>query len=138
VRTPRGVKGKKIVLEFEDSQGKPEVARSIVERLIDVKKQPVVSGEYSPSCSKAISTLAEERKVPYLVVTGATDDITQQKCKYVFRLNHTNAYYAKGFMSFLDTVVKPKTIAILYESSDFGTSGAEDMVHQALILVKLG
>jgi branched-chain amino acid transport system substrate-binding protein len=34
-------------------------------------------------------------------------------------------------MSFLDTVVKPKTIAILYESSDFGTSGAEDMVHQA-------
>jgi len=34
-------------------------------------------------------------------------------------------------MSFLDMVVKPKTMAILYESSDFGTSGAEDMVHQA-------
>ncbi|MGZ6250393.1 MAG: ABC transporter substrate-binding protein, partial [Syntrophales bacterium] len=126
-----GVKGKKIVLEFEDSQGKPEIARSIVERLIDVKKQPVVFGEYSSSCSKAISAVAEERKVPYLVVTGATDDITQQKYKYVFRLNPTNAYYATGLMSFLNTVVKPKTIAILYESSDFGTSGAEDMVHQA-------
>jgi branched-chain amino acid transport system substrate-binding protein len=126
-----GIKGKKIVLEFEDSQGKPEVARSIVERLIDVKKQPVVFGEYSSSCSKAVAAVAEERKVPYLVVTGATDDITQQKYKYVFRLNPTNAYYAKGLMSFLDTVVKPKTIAILYESSDFGTSGAEDMVHQA-------
>src|SRR5271157_6468125 len=126
-----GVKGKKIVLEFEDSQGKPEVARSIVERLIDVKKQPVVFGEYSSSCSKAISAVAEERKVPYLVVTGATDDITQQKYKYVFRLNPTNAYYAAGLMSFLNTVVKPKTIVILYESSDFGTSGAEDMVHQA-------
>ena len=126
-----GVRGKKIVLEFEDSQGKPEVARSIVERLIDVKKQPVVFGEYSSSCSKAISAVAEERKVPYLVVTGATDDITQQKYKYVFRLNPTNAYYATGLMSFLNTVVKPKTIAILYESSDFGTSGAEDMVHQA-------
>ncbi len=126
-----GVKGKKIVLEFEDSQGKPEVARSIVERLIDVKKQQVVFGEYSSSCSKAISAVAEERKVPYLVVTGATDDITQQKYKYVFRLNPTNAYYATGLMSFLNTVVKPKTIAILYESSDFGTSGAEDMVHQA-------
>jgi branched-chain amino acid transport system substrate-binding protein len=126
-----GVKGKKIVLEFEDSQGKPEVARSIVERLIDVRKQPIVFGEYSSSCSKAISAVAEERKVPYLVVTGATDDITQQKYKYVFRLNPTNAYYATGLMSFLNTVVKPKTIAILYESSDFGTSGAEDMVHQA-------
>jgi branched-chain amino acid transport system substrate-binding protein len=126
-----GIKGKKVVLEFEDSQGKPEVARSIVERLVDVKKQPVVFGEYSSSCSKAIAAVAEERKVPYLVVTGATDDITQQRYKYVFRLNPTNAYYAKGLMSFLDTVVKPKTIAILYESSDFGTSGAEDMVHQA-------
>jgi branched-chain amino acid transport system substrate-binding protein len=126
-----GIKGKKVVLEFEDSQGKPEVARSIIERLIDVRKQQVVFGEYSSSCSKAVAAVAEERKVPYLVVTGATDDITQQRYKYVFRLNPTNAYYARGLMSFLDTVVKPKTIAILYESSDFGTSGAEDMVHQA-------
>jgi branched-chain amino acid transport system substrate-binding protein len=126
-----GIKGKKIVLEFEDSQGKPEISRSIVERLIDVKKQPVIFGEYSSSSSKAIAAVAEERKTPYLVVTGATDDITQQNYKYVFRLNPTNAYYAKGLMSFLNTIVKPKTIAILYESSDFGTSGAEDMVNQS-------
>lgn len=126
-----GIKGKKVVLEFEDSQGKPEVSRSIVERLIDVKKQPVIFGEYSSSSSKAVAAVAEERKVPYMVVTGATDDITQQNYKYVFRMNPTNAYYATGFMSFLKEVVKPKTIAILYESSDFGTSGAEDMVKQA-------
>ena len=126
-----GIKGKKVVLEFEDSQGKPEISRSIVERLIDVKKQPVIFGEYSSSSSKAIAAVAEERKVPYLVVTGATDDITQQNYKYVFRMNPTNNYYAVGLMSFLNEIVKPKTIAILYESSDFGTSGAEDMVIQA-------
>ena len=126
-----GIKGKKIVLEFEDSQGKPEVSRSIVEKLIDVKKQPVIFGEYSSACSKAIAAVAEERKVPYLVVTGATDDITQQDYKYVFRLNPTNAYYATGMISFLKEVVKPTSIAILYESSDFGTSGADDMVKQS-------
>jgi branched-chain amino acid transport system substrate-binding protein len=126
-----GIMGKKVVLEFEDSQGKPEVSRSIAEKLIDVKKQPVVFGEYSSSCSKAIAAVAEERKDPYLVVTGATDDITQQNYKYVFRMNPTNAYYASGLMSFLKEVVKPTSIAILYESSDFGTSGAEDMVKQA-------
>jgi branched-chain amino acid transport system substrate-binding protein len=125
------IKGRKLVLEFEDSQGKPEVSRSIAEKLIDVKKQPVIFGEYSSSSSKAIAAVAEERKVPYLVVTGATDDITQQNYKYVFRMNPTNAYYANGLMSFLKEVVKPKSIAILYESSDFGTSGAEDMVKQA-------
>lgn len=126
-----GVKGRKIVLEFEDSQGKPEVSRSIAEKLIDVKKQPVIFGEYSSSCSKAIAAVAEERKTPYMVVTGATDDITQQSYKFVFRMNPTNAYYASGLISFLKEVVKPTSIAILYESSDFGTSGAEDMVKQA-------
>ncbi|HVP80530.1 MAG TPA: ABC transporter substrate-binding protein [Thermodesulfobacteriota bacterium] len=126
-----GVKGKKFSLEFEDSQGKPDIARSIAEKLIDVKKQPIVFGEYSSSCSKAIAPVAEERKIPYMVVTGATDDITQQNYKYVFRMNPTNAYYATGMISFFKEVVKPTSIAILYESSDFGTSGAEDMVKQA-------
>ena len=102
-----------------------------MEKLVDVKKQPVIFGEYSSACSKAIAAVSEERKVPYLVVTGATDDITQQNYKYVFRMNPTNAYYATGMMSFLREVVKPTSIAILYESSDFGTSGAEDMVKQA-------
>ena len=31
-----GVKGKKVVLEFEDSQAKPDVSRSIAEKIIDV------------------------------------------------------------------------------------------------------
>ena len=42
-----GIKGKKIVLSFEDSSGKPETARAIVEKLIDVKKQPLIVGEYT-------------------------------------------------------------------------------------------
>jgi len=126
-----GIKGKKVLLEFEDSQAKPDVSRSITEKIIDVKKQPVIFGEYSSSCSKAVAAVAEERKIPYLVVTGATDDITQQNYKYVFRMNPTNTYYATQLMSFLKEVVKPASIAILYESSDFGTSGAEDMVKHA-------
>ena len=126
-----GIKGRKVSLEFEDSQGKPEISRSIAEKLIDVKKQPVIFGEYSSSCSKAIAPVAEERKIPYMVVTGATDDITQQNYKYVFRMNPTNAYYSGGMISFFKEVVKPTSIAILYESSDFGTSGAEDMIKQA-------
>lgn len=126
-----GIKGKKIVLTFEDSQGKPDISRSIAEKLIDVKKQPVIFGEYSSSCSKAIAAVANERKTPYLVVTGADDAITQQNYKYVFRMNLPNAYYAIGLMSFMKEVVKPTSIAILYESSDFGTSGGEDMAKHA-------
>jgi branched-chain amino acid transport system substrate-binding protein len=126
-----GIKGNKVLLEFEDSQGKPEISRAIAEKLIDVRKQPVIIGDYSSSSSKAIAAVAEERKTPYLVVTGAADDITQQNYKYVFRMNPSTAYYSSGLMTFLSNVVKPKSIAILYESSDFGTSGAKDMETQA-------
>ena len=74
-----GVKDKKILLEFEDSRDNPDISKSIVESLIDVKKQPIVFGEYSSTCSKALAALAEQKKVPYLVVTGAADEITQQR-----------------------------------------------------------
>ncbi|MBI4913019.1 MAG: ABC transporter substrate-binding protein [Acidobacteria bacterium] len=122
-----GVKGRKIVLSFEDSQAKPDSARAIVEKLIDVKKQPLIVGEYTSACAKAVAAVANERKTPYLIVASADDSITQQNYKYVFRQNVPNAYYAQGLVSFLREKVQPKTMAILYESSDFGTSGAADM-----------
>ncbi len=126
-----GVKGGKLVLRFEDSQGKPEIARSIAEKIIDVQKQPLLFGEYTSACAKAVAAVAEERKTPYVVVASAADEITQQNYGYVYRINPTNAYYASGLLSFMDKVVKPKTMAILYESSDFGTSGAEEMAKSA-------
>ncbi len=89
-----------------------------------MKKQPLIVGEYTSSCAKAVAAVAEERKTPYLIVASADDDITKQNYKYVFRQNQVNDHYADALVSFLKEVVKPKTIAILYESSAFGTSGA--------------
>jgi branched-chain amino acid transport system substrate-binding protein len=129
-----GVKGKTLVLKFEDSGAKPEVARGIVEKLIDVQKQPIIIGEYTSACAKAVAAVSEERKTPYLVVVSGADDITQQNYKYVFRLNPPNAYYASGLLGFMKEVVKPKTIAILHESSDFGTSGADEMEKHAMAM----
>jgi len=125
-----GIKGKRLVLHFEDSQAKPETARAIVEKLIG-NKQPIIVGEYTSSCAKAVAAVAEERKIPYLVVASAADEITQKNYKYVFRQNATNAHYADAVISFMTQVVKPKSMAIIYESTNFGTSGAEDMEKQA-------
>ena len=126
-----GVKGKKLELDIQDSQGKPEVARSIVENFIDVKKYPVVVGAYSSSESKQVAAVAQEKKIPYLVVTGSADDITQQGYDYVFRLNHTTEMYPEGLITFLNEVVKPKTVSILYENTDFGTSSSKSFAKVA-------
>ena len=125
-----GIKGSTLALGFEDSTGKPEIARSIVEKLIE-GKQPVIVGEYTSACAKAVAAVAEERKTPYLIVASADDAITQQNYQYVFRQNPVNAHYADALVSFLAEVAKPKTMAILYETSAFGTSGADAMESDA-------
>lgn len=121
-----GIAGTTLVLGFEDSTGKPETARAIVEKLIE-GGQPVIVGEYTSACAKAVAAVAEERKTPYLIVASADDAITQQNYRYVFRQNPVNAHYADAFVGFMAEVVKPKTIAILYETSAFGTSGGDAM-----------
>ena len=126
-----GIRKTRLVLSFEDSGAKPETARAIVEKLIDTRKQPLIVGEYTSACAKAVAAVAEERKTPYLVVASADDDITQKNYKYVFRQNAVNAHYADGLVDFMKNVVKPKTIAILYESSAFGTSGSDAMEKEA-------
>jgi len=125
-----GIKGSTLALGFEDSTGKPETARSIVEKLIE-SKQPVIVGEYTSACAKAVAAVAEERKTPYLIVASADDAITQQNYQYVFRQNPVNAHYADALVTFLAEVAKPKTMAILYESTAFGTSGADAMENDA-------
>jgi branched-chain amino acid transport system substrate-binding protein len=138
INAAHGIQGKTISLEFQDSRGLPEVSKAIAEKLIDQYKQPLIFGEYSSNCSKAVATVAEAKKVPYLVVSGAADSITQPGHPFVFRMSPANAYYPSGLLSFIQEVVKPQTMVILYESSDFGTSGAEVvMKHAAKMEIKV-
>jgi branched-chain amino acid transport system substrate-binding protein len=122
-----GVKGVKLALDIQDSGGKPATATAIVEKFITIDKYPIVVGEYTSQCSYAVAGIAEKYKVPYLVVTGAADKITQQGWKYVYRLNPPSSLYNMGIFSFFEQVAKPKTIAILYENTDFGSSTSKAM-----------
>lgn len=122
-----GVNGMKLVLDIQDSGGKPETATAIVEKFITIDKYPIVVGEYTSQCSYAVAGIAEKYKVPYLVVTGAADKITQQGWKNVYRLNPPSSLYNMGVFGFFEQVAKPKTIAILYENTDFGNSTSKAM-----------
>jgi branched-chain amino acid transport system substrate-binding protein len=122
-----GVNGVKLVLDIQDSGGKPETATAIVEKFITVDKYPIVVGEYPTQCSYAVAGVCEKYKVPYLVVTGAADKITQQGWKYVYRMNPPSSLYNMGVFSFFEQVAKPKSIAILYENTDFGSSTSKAM-----------
>jgi len=120
-----GVNGRTIELLIEDDTGKPDVGRSAVEKLISRDRVPVLTGGYSSSVTYAVCAVAQQRKIPFLVTTGSADKITEQGWNYVFRICPPVSEYPKGVNSFLEEVVKPKTVAILYENTLFGQEGAK-------------
>jgi branched-chain amino acid transport system substrate-binding protein len=121
-----GVNGKQIELLIEDDTGKPDVGRSAVEKLISRDNVTCLTGGYSSSVTYAMCAVAQQRKVPFLVTTGSADEITEKGWDYVFRINPPVSEYPKAVQSFLQEVVKPQTVAILYENSLFGQSGSKE------------
>jgi branched-chain amino acid transport system substrate-binding protein len=120
-----GVKGMKLEFIMEDDTGRPEVGRSVVEKLITKDKVVMLGGGYSSSVVFAVAGVAQQNRIPFLVNTGAADKITEQGWDYVFRLNPPVSEYASGVETFLAEVVKPKDAVILHENSLFGTKGAK-------------
>ncbi len=72
-----GVNGKKLELLIEDTQGKPDVGRSAVEKLITQDKVVLLGGGYSSSVTYAAAGVAINKGFPFLVNTGSADKITE-------------------------------------------------------------
>jgi branched-chain amino acid transport system substrate-binding protein len=117
-----GINGKKLEFLFEDDTGRPDVARAAAEKLITKDKVVMLSGGYGSSETFAIAGVAQQNGMPFLVTTGSDNKITEMKWDYIFRLNQPVGDYPKALESFLTEVVKPQTVAILYENTNFGSS----------------
>ena len=126
-----GVNGRPIELLIEDDVSKPDVGRSATEKLIAQNKVIVLTGGYSSSVTLQMAAVAQQRKTPFLVTTGSADEITEQGWDYVFRLNPPVSEYPQGLASFLEEVVKPKSVVILHENTLFGQSGAKEFAPEA-------
>jgi branched-chain amino acid transport system substrate-binding protein len=120
-----GIKGEPLELLVEDDTGRPDVGRSVVEKLITKDNVVMVGGGYSSSVTYAVAGVCQQNKIPFLVNTGAADNITSSGWDYIFRLNPPASEYAGAIESMLTEVIKPKTVAILHENSLFGTSAAK-------------
>ncbi len=125
-----GVKGKKLELLFEDDTGKPDVGRSAMEKLITQDKVIVVTGGYASNVTFAMAPVAQQRRVPFVVVTGSDDNITEKNWSYIFRINPPASEYPTALNDFLKEVVKPASVAILHENTNFGQSSAKSFSAQ--------
>ena len=121
------LQGKRIRFQFEDDEGKPEKAKAVALKLITQDKVPMIMGGYASSEVFAIATTTAQHGIPFLSPSGVADDITQQGWKNVFRLNQPASEYCSGLQDFMLRIVQPRSMAILFESTLFGTSSAKAM-----------
>jgi branched-chain amino acid transport system substrate-binding protein len=110
----------------EDDTGKPQTAMSAFEKLATRDEVIGVVGPYTSASANAVVRLAERYKVPLLVPAAAKEEITRQGLAYVFRLNAPADVYASSVLDAVLSVGQPKTIALVYENTDFGTSTAKN------------
>jgi branched-chain amino acid transport system substrate-binding protein len=123
-----GIKGQPLKLVYANDQGKPKPGEKAVTELVEKAGAVMLVGAYQSSNTIHMARIADKLDKPLLVCTAADDRITQRKWKNVYRLNPPAKEYTSGLEDFFLNKIRPKSMAIVYENSPYGTSGAMRMM----------
>ena len=116
--------GAKLELLLGDSESKPEVGRSEADRLIK-EGAVVMTGPFQSGVAMAISTLCEQRQIPFIMDVAALDKVTGRGKKYTFRVFITVTGLLNGAVKYLKLVtdmkgVMPKRAVVTNTADPFG------------------
>jgi branched-chain amino acid transport system substrate-binding protein len=98
-----------------------------VSKLVDQDNVPIILGSYSSESTKAIIGAVTQRETPLIIPTATADNVMDSKSPWVFRICAGANDYAKATIAFLKANGAPKTIAIVYENTNFGQSNMKAM-----------
>ncbi len=132
-------KGLDLQVIRQDDTGKPDKAISAIEQLATGDEVSVVVGPYTSACAAAVAKQTELYQVAQVIPAASKEDLTRQGYKWVFRVNAPGNVYAKSLIDAALSFGKPKTVAFIYESTDFGSSlskvGKEYAIQKGLTVV---
>ncbi len=122
----RAMGGAKLEAALGDSQSRPEVGVSEVERLHQEGVSAYV-GCFASAIALPATQAAAKYNTPFLIDVGVSDAIVSRGLKNVFRLAPGNGKCVDDAFAGLDGVNKAaggiaKTAVIVHEDSEFGTS----------------
>ena len=113
-----GVNNKKIKLIVADTQGNPDAGRAAVRKLINQDRVVMVGGGLSNTATWAAISIAQKKKIPFLVNSATADKITQQGWEYIFRINQPVSERLDAVASFVSAVATDmRTAAIVHAHS---------------------
>src|SRR5215469_8471088 len=122
-----GVLGRKVELDFYDDQSKPDQAVQGVSKLLDQDHVAMLVGAYSSENTKAIINPVTTHQIPLLIPTATADNVMDSKSPWVFRICAGAKDYATATVEFLKHNGAPKTMAIVYEKTNFGQANMQAM-----------
>jgi branched-chain amino acid transport system substrate-binding protein len=122
----KALNGAKLEMLSADTQGKPDVAQSETQRLLDGGAVAII-GTYQSAASVTVAQLAERSQVPFIIDVSVADNILQNGYKYTFRVQPNATAMGTFGARYLKEVSQKanqpvKTVGYLHEPSDFGTS----------------
>ena len=134
--------GARLELLLADSETKVEVARSEADRLIAAGAQ-LLTGAFHSAHIAAISSLAQQRRVPYVIDITSADSITaniaksvregQQKVQYVYRNFPSAVTFGKNAIKYMTEIfreagVSPRRMVVMYSNDLFGKTASAGFV----------
>ncbi len=126
-----GVNGRKIRLVYFDDQSKPDRAAQGAAKLVDEDHVALLLGAYSSESTQAIVPVVNAKQVPLIIPTAVADNIMQSNSPWIFRICAGSGEYARATLDFLKNNGNPKTMAIVYENTNFGQANRKSMAAAA-------
>ncbi|GEK34725.1 ABC transporter substrate-binding protein [Kurthia sibirica] len=132
VNAKGGIDGQKIDLITTDA-GDPNAATSEATRLITKEKIDLLIGSFSSSISLPASEVAERQGALFVEFGAVADAVTERGYQSILRVNPRSSDGLIIQLEFMEKVIaeqlkkelKDVRIAMVYEDSAFGTTGAE-------------
>lgn len=120
----------KIEVIYADTKGDPKNGLAEAERLITEEKVVALIGAYQSAVTKTASQAAERLKIPFVCSDSSSPTLTERGFEYFFRVSPHDGITARNQFEFLKDLetkksVKVKTVALLYENTEFGSNVAK-------------
>src|SRR2546421_8768094 len=110
--------GRKVELIVEDSQAKPDVALTKLRKLVEHDRVHIVAGVLFGHLGYALAPKIEEYRVPGLITTAASDDLTQRlKYRWVIRTGWASSQPSHPFGEYAARTLGHRKVAVI--ASDY-------------------
>ena len=121
-----GVLGCDIKVVIGDSEGLPEKAKALMEKLITQEGVVAVGGGYHSSVGVGSKDVANDMGIPVVFAETWNDTITGDKQKYIFRIAPLSSWASATLWRAALLLPGIKKVAILTENTDYGIPAAEE------------